>query len=784
MTTTLSDVVDALQHANCKPTRNGSDSYTAYCPVHEADGHGHKPSLSVAPGNKVAVVLNCHAGCSHAAIMAALGIEATSRKASGQRRIIATYPYTDTSGKVLFEKVRYEPKDFRIRHRDASGAEVWRLPAGIEPPLYRLPAVKAAMASGEPVYLVEGEKDADRLAAAGLCATTNFDGAAAGHQKPKWRASYTAALAGADVVLLPDNDEPGRAHMRHIAAALAGKALVHWLELPGLPLKGDASNWLDAGHTADEFKALAADAPPPPTDKRQLAGGTPPHADASNHIDDDKTEIARLAALSPLAYDRERTAAAKQLGCRGDTLDRLVRAFRGDQDKTSASGGATLEFPEIEPWPEAVDGAVLLNDLAASVKRFMSLPDHAAAAIALWVMNSYIVVNHGHIAPIIAVTSPEKRCGKSTLLNWLYLLADRPLLAANITAAAVFRTVDAYHPTLIIDEGDSFLGESGDELRGILNSGHSRHTAFVIRVCGEEMEPRRFSTWGCKAIALIGKLEGRFSTLADRSIEIQLRRKMPGERLMKLRHAGIAHFEELARRCARFAADHGVRIGSARPDIPDVLNDRAQDNWESLLAIADLAGGIWPRLARTVAIALSGGAEDDSSDGSRGVQLLADLRRYFDGGNATSYPTETLLRYLHGIGEAPWASFTKAGKPMTARHLAGMLRPYKIIPRSVRVAETARTSATDTPKGYHVADFADAFSRYLPDIRHNATSQSNSGFSPDSVSATDSRRGGYDDNGLASQQADSGSVADKTEGTGTARGGVADVADSDADDWF
>ena len=227
-----------------------------------------------------------------------------------------------------------------------------------------------------------------------------------------------------------------------------------------------------------------------------------------------------------------------------------------------------------------------------------------------------------------------------------------------------------------------------------------------------------------------------------------------------------------------------MRIGSARPDIPDVLNDRAQDNWESLLAIADLAGGIWPRLARTVAIALSGGAEDDSSDGSRGVQLLADLRRYFDGGNATSYPTETLLRYLHGIGEAPWASFTKAGKPMTARHLAGMLRPYKIIPRSVRVAETARTSATDTPKGYHVADFADAFSRYLPDIRHNATSQSNSGFSPDSVSATDSRRGGYDDNGLASQQADSGSVADKTEGTGTARGGVADVADSDADDWF
>ena len=117
-----------------------------------------------------------------------------------------------------------------------------------------------AIAAGEPVYLVEGEKDADRLATAGLCATTNFEGAAKGSQKPKWRDSYTAVLVGADVVLVRDNDEPGRAHMRHVAAALAGKALVRWLELPKLPEKGDVSDWLDAGHTVDELKALAATA--------------------------------------------------------------------------------------------------------------------------------------------------------------------------------------------------------------------------------------------------------------------------------------------------------------------------------------------------------------------------------------------------------------------------------------------------------------------------------------------------------------------------------------------
>lgn len=788
----LSDVVDALARANCQPTSHGNDAYTARCPVHEADGSGHKPSLSVARGDKVDVVMTCHAGCSHAAIMAALGIEstgkATSGKASGSRRIVATYPYTDASGTLLFQKIRYEPKDFMIRHRDASGAEVWRLPRGIEPPLYRLPAVKAAMASGEPVFLVEGEKDADRLASAGLCATTNFDGAAAGSQKPKWRDSYTLALSGADVVLLPDNDEPGKAHMRHVAAALAGKALVRWLELPGLPAKGDVSDWLDAGHSIDELKMLAADAPPPgpppaPADERQPAGGeaSPPppdaDADASGHADDD-AEIGRLAALNPIQYDRQRTAAAKRLGIRGDTLDKMVKGARGEPDKDSNAGGSALEFPDVEPWHEPVDGAALLNELSASVKRHMALPEHAAAAIALWVTSTYIVVNHGHIAPMLAITSPEKRCGKTTLLDWLSRLVERPLKAANITASAIFRTVDVCKPTLLIDEADSFLGESGDELRGILNSGHSRTSAYVIRCCGDNAEPRRFSTWSCKAIALIGKLENRFSTLADRSISIELRRKLPSERLMKLRHVNDNHFDELARRCARFALDNGAAIGKARPEIPDCLNDRAQDNWEPLLAIADASGGQWPRLARTVAVALSGGADASGGDagGSLGVQLLSDLRRYFEGGNSTSYPTTTLLQFLNEIDDAPWPTLAK-GKPMTARHLSRLLNPYGITRQTFR-------AGAETAKGYHVADFADAFSRYLPHNGNKVTSQSNRGFSPDSVSVTDSACYRNDDAGLASQEAGCNRVTDKTEGTGTASGGADVVTDTDADDWF
>lgn len=754
----LQDVVDALARANCKPRKNGN-GYTAFCPVHEADGHDHSPSLNFEAGKKADVVMKCHAGCDYHQIRAALGLEPA--KLNGKRRRIdATYHYRDASGKAAFEKIRYEPKDFRIRHRDASGAEVWKLPSGVEPPLYRLPDIMKAIAQGEPVYLVEGEKDADRLAAAGLCATTNYDGAAKGNHKPKWRDSYTAALAGADVVLLPDNDEPGHAHMRHIAKQLAGVARsVRILELPELAAKGDVSDWLNAGHTIAELAELATTAP----------DGTTGHTDdATTAPDDDDAVIARLAALDPLEYDRQRADAARKLGVRSETLDKAVKEERGEPDKASNGDGAALDFPDVEPWPERVDGAELLTDLTASVKRFMSLSAASAEALALWVLYSYIVVRHGHVAPMLAVTSPEKRCGKSTLLGWLYRLVDRPLLAANITAAAIFRTVDVHQPTLLIDEADSFLGESGDELRGILNSGHTRDTAYVIRCTGENSEPRKFCTWGAKAVALIGKLQGKYSTLADRSIEIQLRRKLPTERLTKLRHAEPDHFERLSRRCARFTADHGAAIGRARPDIPD-MNDRAMDNWEPLLAIADKAGGTWPQKARTVALSLSGKA-DKEEIGGFGVQLLTDLRAHFEKHQTTrSFATNALLAHLNGLEESPWPTFAKGEKPMTARHLSRLLEPYGIGPHPTRINGTVT-------KGYEVDHFADAFARYLDFIGYTVTTQSTSGFPPDSLSVTDPPCNRYATDHEASEQAACNRVTDRTALSGQGERNVTDDA--------
>lgn len=771
-TTTLSDVVATLTRLGCQPTSAGS-GYTAYCPVHETDGNRHTKSLTLREGDRVPVIVHCHAGCEPKDILKAVGIEGPSRRTVN---IPIVYPYRDADGHEVRQKLRYEDKQFSICHKVA-GRHIPKYGPGPHV-LYRLPEVVAAIQSRNTIFFLEGEKDVDRAVLEKMVATTNIEGAAQPGQKPKWKPEYTVQLTGTKrLVLLPDNDPAGRAHMAHIAQQLIGRVqeivVVDLGKLyPDLPEKGDLSDWLNRGHTVEELFELVGKASPLRQPHESTPAPTPADDidDESDEVTDeaakttaDSAEILRLAELNLLDYDRQRAAAAKALGVRGDTLDKLVKEQRGDKDDSSS--GKTLCFPEITPHPQPVSGAELLNELTASVRRFVCLPEHAAPAIALWVVYSYIVIPHGHIAPNLAITSPEKRCGKSTLLTWLYRVVAKPLFAANITTAAIYRTISAWQPTLLIDEADSFLGESGDELRGILNSGHTRETAYVVRSVGDEHEPRHFSTWGAKAVALIGKLEGKYSTLADRSIEIQLRRRMATDKIEKLRHADMKHFQMLAERCLRFAIDHSETIGKAKPELPE-LHDRAADNWEPLLAIADMAGSHYPRLARTVALALSGGEVDTGteSSGSLGVQLLTDLHRFFSERTADSYPTTQLLTHLTGIDDAPWATFAK-GKAMTPRHLSRWLQPYGILPRPIRLGETVA-------KGYRVADFKDAFARYLPSIGYAVTNKATSSESTGYVAVTKGECNRNEDASSARLQAGCNRVTDKKPENPLAEGSV------------
>lgn len=272
---------------------------------------------------------------------------------------------------------------------------------------------------------------------------------------------------------------------------------------------------------------------------------------------DAATDLEHLAALPPIEYDRRREAEAKRLGIRVGTLDQEVAKLR-DAANEAVSGKPAI-FRTLDPWPEPVDGAELLDCLADSARRHLVLPDHADVTLPLWTVFTH-VIEAAQTAPILAVTAPEKRCGKTTVLQWLRPLVARSLGASNITAAALFRAVEKWSPTLLIDEADTFLAKS-DELRGIINSGHTRGQAFVIRNVGDDHEPQQFSTWSAKAIAMIGSLP---ETVADRSIHVEMRRRLPHERVESMRDAG-RHFDMLAQQIARWAQDNLAHVAAARP---------------------------------------------------------------------------------------------------------------------------------------------------------------------------------------------------------------------------
>jgi uncharacterized protein DUF3631 len=414
-----------------------------------------------------------------------------------------------------------------------------------------------------------------------------------------------------------------------------------------------------------------------------------------------RTLAAGLAGADPLVCELVRAEAIARLDALGvrapaRIVDAALSARPGNPGGTGPGRG--LLFADPDPWPEVVDSAELLDALALTYRRFVSLPDGGAEALALWVVFTY-ALEAFDVAPILALSSPLKRCGKTTTEEVTTALAKRPLAAANVTVAALYRTVEQFAPTLIVDEADTFL-LNNLALRGIINSGHTRATAFVVRTAGHEA--RLFSTWGARMIALIGRLP---ATLEDRAIVLPMRRRAPGESVDRIRHDRLRHeCAPLRRRIARWVADHLPALRAADPALPEDLDDRRADNWRPLLAIADEAGGAWPDLARTAARELAGAvAEADTTDP---VRLLADLRELFSTTTADRLASAAIIRHLTSREERPWVDYAQ-GQPLTPRHLAKLLEAFRIRVKQIR-------QGTATRKGYMRADFSDAFSRYLP----------------------------------------------------------------------
>jgi putative DNA primase/helicase len=629
----------------------------------------------------------------------------------GKRNEWPFYIYRDRDGVMRFRKVRKPlpggDKTFFLQHADGDGG--WgKGVKGVDTTIiYRADEVAEAIEAGREIAVVEGEKDADNLWKLDIPATCNAHGASDPTKQkkpiPKWTAAHSAQLAGAAIVVFNDNDMAGYAHADAICKlSLDVARRVRRLDLkddwPEIPKKGgDVSDWLAVGgdHTPDRLRELIASAPEP-----KPAGDPKP-------IDED-AELDRLARLSAFEYERSRAAAAKALGIRAAMLDKLVAIKRAELGLDGDDGlqGHAIAFPEPEPWPNPVQGAALLTALSEAMGTHVVMAEHAKDLAALWVVHTYLLDSF-MITPRLAVRSPTRRCGKTTLLDVLGRLVCRPLPAANVSAAAVFRVIEGHRPCLLIDEADTFLREN-EELRGVLNSGH-RRGGSVLRTVGDDHEPRSFATYAACVIALIGQLPG---TLTDRSVAIDLKRRLPSEKIEPFRLDRTEHLDVLARQITRWAHDHAEAVRNADPAMPEGIFNRDADNLRPLLGVADVAGGEWAARARKAAVA--GREAGDVDEGSRLELLIRDIHDIFVGSkHLKQIASADLIARLVEIEPRPWAEYGRTGKPITQNKLARLLASLGITPTRARIVDTDGNEKN--VRSYAHAQFEDAFARFLPE---------------------------------------------------------------------
>ena len=417
---------------------------------------------------------------------------------------------------------------------------------------------------------------------------------------------------------------------------------------------------------------------------------------------DDDAVIRELASLSRIDYDRVRGETAKSLNIQLKTLDKLVLAERNTANES------TSIFNNVEPWSEVIDPARLLDEITKTIQRFIVLDKHQAQAASLWICASWFI-DVIQCAPIALINAPEKACGKTQLLTVMAKLSPRSLQASGISPSALYRVIQMYQPTLFVDEIETILKDN-EELRGLINAGHTRDSASVIRCVGDNHEPTKFSVWSMKAIAGINAIR-LAETVTSRSIVFELRRKRPDENFERLRHAEDDLFSTLSSKLARFSKDYSIEVSKSRPELIDALSDRENDNWEPLLQVANVAGGPWPHIAINCAVKLT---ESNTSSKSTANELLEDIKEIFESRKIIKIQTSELINALCEDSEKPWETYNR-GKHISSRQLANKLKDYGIKSKDIRFAYEG------VKKGFEVEQFNDAFSRYLKNTDLSAT---------------------------------------------------------------
>jgi putative DNA primase/helicase len=402
--------------------------------------------------------------------------------------------------------------------------------------------------------------------------------------------------------------------------------------------------------------------------------------------------VINLASLTPLQYAQQLAREAKKYKMPVKLLEKAVEAARVEQEAEK------LLEPhwEVTPAEDPVDAVALFSAIEARILHHVAMPAPLAFVVALWIGQTWIHEHATH-SPILFVTSAERDSGKSTLMGIVGFLVRRSLLSVGISAAALYRSIEKWHPTFVIDEADDAFVDNPD-LRQVVNSGWTRGQG-VVRCDPDTNEPRKFSTFCPKAIACKGR--NAPDTILSRAIFVTLKRRTKGEPIAHFSHIDDDGFVRLRSRLARWAADNGAALGLARPAMPEGFLNRTASNWQLLFAIADSLGEEAGRRARKAAEQIVGITDLTSA----GVELLHDIKMMFARSTLEYLTSKAIVADLTADPERRWTEWSR-GKPITEKGVATLLHEFRVFSRDVGPRD-------ERVKGYRKADFADVWERYL-----------------------------------------------------------------------
>ena len=361
--------------------------------------------------------------------------------------------------------------------------------------------------------------------------------------------------------------------------------------------------------------------------------------------------------------------------------------------------GGTSIVEELKAYEGEVDGAEIANEVMECLVEHVYLDNEAQyIAITLWIFLTYCFEKFS-ILPMLLITSPTMRCGKTTLLSVLRSLVNRALVASNISSAAVYRTVDKYKPTLLLDEADTSL-VTNEELRGIINAGHTKDTAFVIRAGSKDMnfEPERFNTFCPKVVAMIGQ---PICTWIDRSIQVKMERKPSDLYVKKLPINYYKEKQTLRQKLAKWAS--GLNVPKILDSSFGLVNNRAEDNWGPLIYISTTLGDGWFEKAKEAMFMMEQREEDEDLR----IELLRDVKAFFDESGEKKVFSRELVEYLNGLEDRPWSDYNH-GRGVTMAWMSRQFKRFGIQSKYIRRDGTVA-------RGYSKSDFEKIFALYLPD---------------------------------------------------------------------